>query len=185
MLNHPVCTTDAGIEQLTLSVAVISFKALIVSPLAGLSPVMPASVKSLQQMAIFVTVFTGGGCSMMYYLMQKNFARSEYYRLALERLSGHHVAMESLGAPPLKVHNIHLTDRHNRIDHHSAQVKIPVTGSKTGGYLYTFSSKKNTSNRWQLQEAVLQLKDGRRIDVLGPCTEALDHTSEDLTEVWS
>lgn len=154
----------------------------VVCLVATQSAVMPVSVKSLQQMAIFVTVFTGGGCSMMYYLMQKNFARSEYYRLALECLTDHPVAMERLGAPPLKAHNIRLTDRHNHIDHTRAQIKIPVTGSKTGGYLYTSSSKNNPSNRWQLQEAVLQLRDGRRIDVLASGGEGLELAGEEGTE---
>ncbi|XP_036375244.1 cytochrome c oxidase assembly factor 1 homolog [Megalops cyprinoides] len=139
---------------------------------------MPASIQSLQQMAIFVTVVTGGGCSMMYYLMQKNFARSEHYRSALEHLSGHSGAMESLGAPPLKVHNIHLTDRYNRMDQSSAQLKIPVTGSKTGGYLYTSSNKDHLINRWCLQEVILQLKDGQRIDILRSGTKAPDHPEE-------
>ncbi|KAJ8406942.1 hypothetical protein AAFF_G00292180 [Aldrovandia affinis] len=139
---------------------------------------MPASIKSLQQMAIFVTLFTGGGCSMMYYLMQKNFARSEYYRLAMEHLAAHPAAMESLGAPPLKAHNIHLSDRHNRMDHTSAQVKIPVTGTKAGGYLYMSSFKDHLLNRWRLQEVVLQLRDGRRIDILTCDAEASDHNGE-------
>ncbi|XP_061111489.1 cytochrome c oxidase assembly factor 1 homolog isoform X1 [Conger conger] len=139
---------------------------IIFWPVSCEAAVMGPSTRSLQQMAIFMTLFTGGGCSMMYYLMQKNFARSEYYRLPLERLSDHPVAMEILGAPPLKAHNIRLTDRHNRIDQTSAQIKIPVTGSKTGGYLYASSSKNISLNRWQLQEAVLQLREGGRIDIL-------------------
>uniref|UniRef100_A0A9J7YLH7 Cytochrome c oxidase assembly factor 1 n=1 Tax=Cyprinus carpio carpio TaxID=630221 RepID=A0A9J7YLH7_CYPCA len=85
---------------------------------------MSRSTSLLQQMTIFVTVVTGGGCAMMYYLMQKNFAKSEHYRLALEQLNRNSSAMASLGAPPLKIHNIHLSDRHNRIDHSSAQVSI-------------------------------------------------------------
>lgn len=52
----------------------------------------------------------------------ENFAKSEYYRLAVEQLNDHSPAMANLGAPPLKIHNIHLTDRYNRIDHNIAQV---------------------------------------------------------------
>ncbi|XP_030631688.1 cytochrome c oxidase assembly factor 1 homolog [Chanos chanos] len=126
---------------------------------------MRRSVNLLQQMAIFVTVVTGGGCGMMYYLMQKNFAQSEYYRLALQQLKNHSTAMASLGAPPLKVHNIHLSDKQNRMDHSRAQLKIPVTGSKTGGYLYSASTRDTLMNRWHLQQVHLQLKDGEIIEI--------------------
>ncbi|KAI1902131.1 hypothetical protein AGOR_G00041550 [Albula goreensis] len=139
---------------------------------------MPASVKGLRQMAIFITVFTGGGCATMYYLMQKNFARSEYFRLAIEQLESHPVAMESLGAPPLKIYNIHLTDRHNRIDHTSAHIKIPVTGTKDGGYLYTTSFKDNLLNRWRLHELVLQLREGQQINILSSSTETSERSGE-------
>lgn len=54
--------------------------------------------------------------------LSENFAKAEYYRLALEQLNNNSTAMASLGAPPLKIHNIHLSDRHNRMDHSSAQV---------------------------------------------------------------
>ncbi|XP_017326574.1 cytochrome c oxidase assembly factor 1 homolog [Ictalurus punctatus] len=126
---------------------------------------MSRSTNLLQQMTIFVTVVTGGGCGMMYYLMQKNFAKSEYYRLAVEQLNHHSTAMANLGAPPLKIHNIHLTDRYNRIDHTVAQLKIPVTGMKTGGYLYTTSNRDAIMNRWQLQRVALQLKTGETIEI--------------------
>lgn len=52
----------------------------------------------------------------------ENFSQAEYYRLALEQLNGHSTAMASLGAPPLKVYNLHLSDRYNRMDHARAQV---------------------------------------------------------------
>ncbi|KAI7809932.1 cytochrome c oxidase assembly factor 1 homolog [Triplophysa rosa] len=126
---------------------------------------MSRSTSLLQQMTIFITVVTGGGCAMMYYLMQKNFAKSEYYRLALEELNNHSTAMASLGAPPLKIHNIHLSDRHNRMDHNSAQLKIPVTGSNTGGYLYTSSTRDTLMNRWHLQQVLLKLRDGETIEI--------------------
>ncbi len=55
-------------------------------------------------------------------LQLEKFVESDYHRLALQKLEACPVAMETLGAPPLKVHNIHLTDRNNCIDQHTAQV---------------------------------------------------------------
>ncbi|XP_028283624.1 cytochrome c oxidase assembly factor 1 homolog [Parambassis ranga] len=129
---------------------------------------MRVSTNKLQQLTIFTTVLTGGGVTTMYCLMQKKFAASDYHVLALQRLEACPVAMERLGAPPLKVHNIHLTDRHNQIHQHTAQIKIPVTGSKTGGYLYTSSLRDPDTNRWTLKQAVLMLREGQTIDLLNP-----------------
>ncbi|KAF4117774.1 cytochrome c oxidase assembly factor 1 homolog [Onychostoma macrolepis] len=126
---------------------------------------MSHSISLLQQMTIFVTIVTGSGCTMMYYLMQRNFAKSEHYRLALEQLNNNATAMASLGAPPLKILNIHLSDRHNRVDHSSAQLKIPVTGSKTGGYLYTTSTRDALMNRWHLQQVFLKLREGEIVEI--------------------
>ncbi|XP_034039059.1 cytochrome c oxidase assembly factor 1 homolog [Thalassophryne amazonica] len=127
---------------------------------------MGVSTSKLQQLTIFTTVFTGVGTGTMYYLMQKRFTQSDYHILAVQKLEACPDAMESLGAPPLKVHNIHLTDRLNRIDQHKAQIKIPVSGSKTGGYLYTTSLRDCDTSRWCLQHAVLQLREGRIIDLM-------------------
>ncbi|KAM6920143.1 cytochrome c oxidase assembly factor 1 homolog isoform 1-T2 [Lycodopsis pacificus] len=141
---------------------------------------MRVSTSQLQQLTIFTTVLTGAGIGTMYYLLQKKFVESDYHRLALQKLEACPVAMESLGAPPLKVHNIHLTDRNNRIDQHTAQIKIPVTGSQTGGYLYTSSIQDPDTNRWNLKQAVLKLREGQTIDLLNPppasteLTEGLD-----------
>ncbi|KAK1173626.1 Cytochrome c oxidase assembly factor 1-like [Acipenser ruthenus] len=132
---------------------------------------MPASINSLHKMAVYMGIVSGGGCAMMYYLMQKNFARSEYYHRALEQLRDNHTAMESLGAPPLQVHNVRLTDRHNRVDKTSAKIKIPVSGTKSAGYLYTYSIRDTIMNRWCLQEVVLQLRDGQRIEVYEPSVD--------------
>ncbi|CAB1317454.1 unnamed protein product [Coregonus sp. 'balchen'] len=100
---------------------------------------MRVSPSKLQQMAIYTTLLAGVGCCMMYYLLQvkyhlENFSRSDHHRLALEQLEANQTAMDILGAPPPKVHNIHLSDRHNHI-------KILVTGCKDGGYLNTSSVK--------------------------------------------
>ncbi|KAM6948289.1 cytochrome c oxidase assembly factor 1 homolog [Aplochiton taeniatus] len=148
---------------------------------------MRVPTSKLQQMAIFTTLLTGSGVGTMYYLIQKGFSRSDYHRLALERLEANPVAMESLGAPPLKVYNIHLSDRHNKVDHQMAQIKIPVTGSKTGGYLYTSSTKDPDVNRWDLQLAVLHVREGQMIDLLAPTPPALSSQQPDVMDggpVW-
>ncbi|XP_054452047.1 cytochrome c oxidase assembly factor 1 homolog [Anoplopoma fimbria] len=146
---------------------------------------MRVSTSHLQQLTIFTTLLTGGGIGTMYYLLQKKFVESDYHRLALQKLEACPVAMESLGAPPLKVHNIHLTDRNNRIDQHTAKIKIPVTGSETGGYLYTASIRDPDTNRWSLKQAVLKLREGHTIDLLDPPPPASTELTEGLdTDRW-
>ncbi|TNN33888.1 Cytochrome c oxidase assembly factor 1 [Liparis tanakae] len=131
---------------------------------------------------------------------KERFAESDYHRLALQKLEACPVAMETLGAPPLKVHNIHLTDRNNRVDRRTAQgagvwvpgltidlefqIKIPVTGSETGGYLYAASVQDPDTNRWSLQQAVLKLREGRTIDLLSPPPPAPGTPEELDTGGW-
>ncbi|XP_038615900.1 cytochrome c oxidase assembly factor 1 homolog [Tachyglossus aculeatus] len=126
---------------------------------------MPAVLRKLRHLALYMTLLSGGGCTLMYYLMQKNFAKSEFYQLALEELKRQPAVLEALGAPPLKVHHISLTDRHNRIDVSGAQMKVPVSGSKTAGELYIHALRDVPGKRWNLQEVILHLKDGQRVPV--------------------
>ncbi|XP_068196765.1 cytochrome c oxidase assembly factor 1 homolog [Antennarius striatus] len=127
---------------------------------------MRVSNVHLQRLAIFTTALTGAGVGIMYHLQQETFAKSDYHKLALQKLESCPVAMETLGSPPLKVHNIHLSDRANRVDQHTAQIKIPLTGSRTGGYLYTFSVRDPDCGRWTLKAAVLNIRTGETIDLL-------------------
>ncbi|XP_072364896.1 cytochrome c oxidase assembly factor 1 homolog isoform X3 [Scyliorhinus torazame] len=135
---------------------------------------MPVPTSALQQMAIYLGIVSGGGCAVMYYLMQQNFAKSEYYKLAIEELNKHDTALEALGAPPLQVRNIKLTDRNNRVDGISARIKIPVCGTRSAGYLHTYSVRDSVQKRWLLREAVLQLRDGQQVSVY-PTTKDEDH----------
>ncbi|KAG8572601.1 hypothetical protein GDO81_012100 [Engystomops pustulosus] len=126
---------------------------------------MPVPLKNLQQLALYFGVVSGGGCAMMYYLIQKSFAQKEYYLDALEKLESQSNVLEMLGAPPLKVHNLRLTDRYNRVDKTTAQIKIPVSGSTMGGHLYSTAVKDQFSRRWNLQDVLLKLNNGEDVSI--------------------
>ncbi|XP_023438989.1 cytochrome c oxidase assembly factor 1 homolog isoform X2 [Dasypus novemcinctus] len=109
------------------------------------SPGSRMSVPLGKLVLIAGTVASGSG-ALLYYLIQKTFSRTSYYQLALEHLQSHPEAREALG-PPLNTHYLHLTDRENFVDIAYAQLKIPVSGSKSEGYLHVSSSRDNPFTR--------------------------------------
>ncbi|XP_063778534.1 cytochrome c oxidase assembly factor 1 homolog isoform X2 [Pseudophryne corroboree] len=126
---------------------------------------MPVPLRNLQQMALYLGVVSGGGCAMMYYLIQKSFASKEYYLAALEKLESQSKVLEMIGAPPLKVHYLRLLDKYNHVDQSTAQIKIPVSGTILAGYLYTTAVRDSYNRRWNLQDVILKLNNGYSVPI--------------------
>ncbi|XP_066440865.1 cytochrome c oxidase assembly factor 1 homolog [Eleutherodactylus coqui] len=126
---------------------------------------MPVPWKNLKELAIFLGIFSGGGCTLMYFLIQKSFSQRDYYLRALQKLESQSDVLEMLGAPPLKVHNLRLLDKYNRVDKTTAQIKIPVSGATRGGYLYSKAVKDQVHQRWNLQEVMLKLNNGVSVPI--------------------
>ncbi|NXC01389.1 COA1 factor, partial [Orthonyx spaldingii] len=91
-----------------------------------------------------------------------SFARTQYYQQALEQLNSNPDALE---APPLKVYNICLTDGSNRVDTEQAQIKLPVSGTKSAGYLCINLEMDLSRQCWCLQDVSLKLQDGQNIPI--------------------
>ncbi|NXO97868.1 COA1 factor, partial [Certhia brachydactyla] len=122
---------------------------------------MPASLRKLQQMAVFMGLFSGGGCIVMYNLMQ---IKSWCWCGSLEKMSF------SLGAPTPKVHNVHLTDVSNRVDTERAWIKLLVSGTS---YLHINSEMDHSCQCWCLQDVTLKLQDGQNIPVYHSVVESI------------
>ncbi|CAJ0932069.1 unnamed protein product, partial [Ranitomeya imitator] len=101
----------------------------------------------------------------MFLKISESFAQKEYYLDALQKLQSQSNVLEMLGAPPLKVHNLRLTDRYNHVDKTTAQIKIPVSGTTMGGYLYSTAVKDQFSRRWNLQDVMLKLNNGESVPI--------------------
>ncbi|XP_010609147.1 cytochrome c oxidase assembly factor 1 homolog isoform X2 [Fukomys damarensis] len=113
---------------------------------------------------LYSGVLCAGIGPLLYYFIQKGLSRTEYYQMALEQLHSHTKALEALGSP-LTVHRLPMLSQDHSVDINSAQLKIPVSGPKAKGHLYTRSSRGAPFQRWHLQEVILKLQDGQQIPV--------------------
>uniref|UniRef100_A0A8D2KKJ7 Uncharacterized protein n=1 Tax=Urocitellus parryii TaxID=9999 RepID=A0A8D2KKJ7_UROPR len=120
--------------------------------------------KPLGKMFLYTSVLRAGSCPLFYYLIQN---KASFYQMALEQLHSHPEILE----PPSKHNFVDITMiTMSQIafllsDNLHPLLKIPVFGSKSEGHIYTRSPRVVLFQRWQLQEVVLESKDGQKIPV--------------------
>ncbi|CAI9593156.1 unnamed protein product, partial [Staurois parvus] len=123
---------------------------------------------SWNKRTLYFTLFTvmcPVGSLGMYYLLLQSFRKKNFFTEAIEKLESQPSALEILGAPPLKVHNLKLLDEHNRVAVSSARIRIPVSGSLSAGHLCSSAVRDQSNERWNLLDVVLELENGQSIPI--------------------
>ncbi|KAL5489205.1 hypothetical protein EMCRGX_G018272 [Ephydatia muelleri] len=113
------------------------------------------SLETLQRAAIYGAFLSVTGCSVLYYLIQRNLASSPCYTKALRVAREHEKARRLLGEP-LRFQALKLRDRENVITAESAHLLIPVYGSKAAGFLRTTAIHQDGD--WKIESIVLEFK---------------------------
>ncbi|NXE06416.1 COA1 factor, partial [Lophotis ruficrista] len=128
---------------------------------------MPASLRKLQQMAVFMGLFSGGGCIVMYNLMQtvQSGGATRWLLLALLQYRWQPSGL----SPRYQTANWAV----ERTPSAAECIKLPVSGTKSAGYLYINSEMDHSRQCWCLQDVTLKLRDGQNIPVYHSPVESI------------
>ncbi|CAI8058438.1 Cytochrome c oxidase assembly factor 1 homolog [Geodia barretti] len=113
------------------------------------------SLESLKKAALYGAVLSATGCSVLYYLIQRNFARSPYYQQSIVALRQHQVACRLLGEP-LRFQTLRLGNQQNWVTTEEAHVMIPVSGRRSAGQLRSTAVFRD--GQWHLTDLVLEFR---------------------------
>ena len=109
------------------------------------------SNKVLGKIALATGVITVGVANFFRWQIESNIKQSQYFRLALERLSANESAVAFLGKP-VRTGSLDLANTdHNFSDGLCAQFHVPVRGSQSSGTMF-FRASRNPpiQPEWQL-----------------------------------
>ncbi|XP_020614941.1 uncharacterized protein LOC110053094 isoform X2 [Orbicella faveolata] len=99
------------------------------------------------------------GAAFFHHRIQVKIASQDYYKKSVQALKNHQLATETIGKP-LRIPYINLARKDIKIDHKTAQIVIPVRGSKTKGNLFSFATRTEDKG-WSLERVELDVDHGR------------------------
>ncbi|KAG8222938.1 hypothetical protein J437_LFUL000233 [Ladona fulva] len=123
---------------------------------------------ALARVAVFGGVITASTGFILYWKMQDNLKKTEYYTKALRILRSHPPAISLLGEP-IKDGRVDLDDRKkNYCDGLKAQIEVPVRGPKQKGTLYFSAERAAHTEPWDVSHVELGLANepNRRLRIL-------------------
>lgn len=113
---------------------------------------MPASIRTLRNIAIVGGFIALGGAGYFTVKIQNHFRETEYYKKSLVLLRNYAPIENSIGRP-IQGSSINLGDFDNNVvDGLNAKIAIPVTGPKGNGTLYCFASRPTLKDSWQINQ---------------------------------
>ncbi|XP_068752168.1 cytochrome c oxidase assembly factor 1 homolog [Montipora capricornis] len=110
---------------------------------------------SLKKIAICGAAISCLGAAFFHHRIQANIASQDYYKKSVEALRGHRLASDTIGKP-IRIPYLNLARNDIRVNHRTAQVVIPVRGSKASGNLYSFATRKKEEG-WVLERVELEV----------------------------
>lgn len=114
----------------------------------------------LKKAAISGAVLSIAGAAFFHHKIQANIASQDYYKMSVQLLKDHQLALDTLGEP-LRITYMNLSRKDIVINHEIAQVVIPVRGSKCKGNLYSFATRTD-DNGWLLERVELDVNQGQQ-----------------------
>ncbi|CAK8675237.1 uncharacterized protein LOC143469551 [Clavelina lepadiformis] len=83
----------------------------------------------------------------------------EYCQLPFQALLKNEKAVDLLGGQPIKMKNINLAEA--KFNPREAKLALPVRGADRSGLIYTMSTRPNKDADWDLQYAVMKIREGK------------------------
>ena len=113
------------------------------------------NVKNLVGLSGVVGLVMAGTILYRHRRIQKNITKGVPYQLAIKELDSHPNVCKLLGRP-ISLKQLDLSDKEVRIDHRSASLKVPFSGSKRSGVIHAVVKKREDD--WEVLKLSIELE---------------------------
>ena len=113
------------------------------------------NVKNLVGLSGVIGLVMAGTILYRHRRIQKNITKGLPYQLAMKELESHSNVCKLLGRP-ISLRQLDLSDKEVRIDHRSASLKVPFSGSKRSGVIHAVVKKREED--WEVLKLSVELE---------------------------